>query len=55
MALVEKPYYLILSHAFVAQHPDLAVRIWRTVEEVRTGPAYRRRERALAGQQGAAH
>lgn len=53
--LVEKPYYLILSHAFVAQHPDLAARIWNTVEEVRTSPAYRRRERELAGQQGAVH
>jgi len=53
--LVEKPYYLILSHAFVAQHPDLAARIWKTIEEVRTSPAYRRRERALAGQQGVLH
>lgn len=51
--LVEKPYYLILSHAFVAQHPDLAARIWKTVEEVRTSPAYRRRERELAAQGGA--
>jgi polar amino acid transport system substrate-binding protein len=55
VALVEKPYYLILSHAFVAQHPDLAARIWNTVEVVRTGPAYRRRVRALAGQQGVLH
>ena len=52
--LIEKPYYLILSHAFVAQHPDLAARIWKTVEEVRTSPAYRRRERELAAQ-GVAH
>jgi polar amino acid transport system substrate-binding protein len=51
--LIEKPYYLILSHAFVAQHPDLAARIWKTFEQVRTSPAYRRRERARAGQGGA--
>ena len=51
-ALVEKPYYLLLSHAFVAQHPDLAERIWKTIEDVRTSPAYRKRERELAGQPG---
>jgi polar amino acid transport system substrate-binding protein len=53
--LVEKPYYLMLSHAFVAQQPALAERIWKTVEEVRTSPAYRRREHELAGQPGASH
>jgi hypothetical protein len=40
--LIEKPYYLLLSHAFVAQQPDLAERIWKTIEDVRTSPAYRR-------------
>jgi polar amino acid transport system substrate-binding protein len=53
--LIEKPYYLLLSHAFVAQRPDLAERIWKTVEEVRTSPAYRRRERELAGHPGGGH
>jgi polar amino acid transport system substrate-binding protein len=53
--LVEKPYYLILSHAFVAQQPELAARIWKAIEEVRTSPAYRRRERELTGQPGGGH
>ena len=55
VALVEKPYYLLLSHAFVARHPDLAERIWKTIEEVRSSPAYRKRERELAGQPGGSH
>jgi len=45
----------MLSHAFVARHPDLAERIWKTVEEVRTSAFYRRRERELAGPQGGTH
>lgn len=53
--LVEKPYYLILSHAFVAQYPEQAARIWKTIEEVRTSPAYRRRERELTGSSGGGH
>jgi polar amino acid transport system substrate-binding protein len=53
--LIEKPYYLILSHAFVAQQPEQAARIWKTIEEVRTSPAYRRRERELTGQPGGGH
>jgi polar amino acid transport system substrate-binding protein len=53
--LIEKPYYLMLSHAFVAQHPDLAERIWKTIGEVRTSAFYRRREHELAGPQGGAH
>ena len=48
--LVEKPYYLIFSHAFVARNPELAEKIWATVEQVRNSPAYRRREHdALTG------
>jgi polar amino acid transport system substrate-binding protein len=46
--LVEKPYFLVLSHAFVAQQPALADRIWKTVAEVRNSPAYRKRERELS-------
>jgi polar amino acid transport system substrate-binding protein len=53
--LVEKPYYLILSHAFVAQQPELAARIWKTIGEVRTSSAYRRRERELTGSPGGGH
>ena len=50
-ALVEKPYYLMLSHDFVKNNPALAERIWKTIEEVRTSPDYRRRERELTGGQ----
>jgi polar amino acid transport system substrate-binding protein len=49
--LIEKPYYLMLSHAFAARDPALAERIWKTIAEVRTGAAYRRRERELTGGQ----
>jgi polar amino acid transport system substrate-binding protein len=45
--LLEKSYYLVLSHAFVAARPALAARIWDAVEQVRTSPAYRKRERAM--------
>jgi polar amino acid transport system substrate-binding protein len=47
--LIEKPYYLMLSRALVASNPQLAERIWRTVEEVRTSPAYRKLERETEG------
>ena len=53
--LIEKPYYLMLSHAFVARHPDLAERIWKTIGEVRTSAFYRRREHELAGPQEGTH
>jgi polar amino acid transport system substrate-binding protein len=38
--LLEKPYYLIFSHALVGANPQLAARIWKAIEEVRNGPAY---------------
>ena len=38
--LVEKPYFLMLSHALVKAKPDFAKKVWDTVEEVRTSPAY---------------
>jgi polar amino acid transport system substrate-binding protein len=44
--LVEKPYYLMLSHALVAKQPALAQRIWATIEQVRNSPAYKQLERA---------
>ncbi len=43
--LVEKPYYLILSHALVKANPQMAARIWKSVEEVRNSPAYKKRLR----------
>ena len=49
--LIEKPYFLILSHAMVASRPELAQRIWRTIEEVRNSPAYQK----LALAQGVRH
>jgi polar amino acid transport system substrate-binding protein len=50
--LIEKPYYLMLSRALVASNPQLAEKIWRTIEEVRTSPGYRKLERE---HEGAAH
>jgi polar amino acid transport system substrate-binding protein len=47
--LVEKPYYLVLSHALVASKPQLAQRLWNAVELARLSPAYRKREKALQG------
>jgi polar amino acid transport system substrate-binding protein len=47
--LLEKPYYLLLSQKFVAENPELAERIWKNVELVRTSPAYRKREQELTG------
>lgn len=33
--IVTKPYYLMLSHQFVAANPDLARKIWETLKMVR--------------------
>lgn len=49
--LIEKPYFLILSHALVAARPQLAERIWRGVEQARNSAEYRRLELAA----GAGH
>jgi polar amino acid transport system substrate-binding protein len=43
--LVEKPYYLMLSHQLRATQPELAQRIWKAVETVRNSATYRRQER----------
>lgn len=40
--LVEKPYYLILSSALVKARPELAERIWKSVEDVRNGREYKK-------------
>lgn len=44
--LVEKPYYLMLSHALVKNRPALAEQLWNAIEEVRKSPDYRKAERA---------
>jgi len=44
--LVEKPYFLMLSHALAEKQPALAQRIWNTIEQVRNSPAYKQLERA---------
>ncbi len=38
--LVEKPYFLLLSHVLVASRPQLAAQLWKTIEDVRSSPAY---------------
>lgn len=43
--LIEKPYYLVLSRALAAANPQMAGRIWKTIEQVRTSPAYQKRLR----------
>lgn len=43
--LVEKPYFLMLSQALVNTRPELAARIWNTIEEIRNSPAYQKLER----------
>ncbi|MFA9218705.1 MAG: substrate-binding periplasmic protein, partial [Sphingomonadaceae bacterium] len=44
LPLIEKPYFLILSHALVAARPQLAQRIWRAIEEARNSAAYKKIE-----------
>ena len=46
--LLEKPYYLMLSHDLAAREPALAERIWKAVAEVRGSPSYQKRERELS-------
>lgn len=38
--LVEKAYYLMLSHALVQAKPELAERIWKNIEEIRNSKQY---------------
>lgn len=53
LPLIEKPYYLVLSHALAAARPQLVARLWEAIEQVRTSPAYRKREiQALGGRLG---
>jgi polar amino acid transport system substrate-binding protein len=48
--LVEKPYYLILSHKLVAARPELAERIWKTIEEVRNSKEYGKQVQAAGAE-----
>ena len=45
LPLTEKSYYLMLSHQLLATQPELAQRIWKTMETVRNSPAYKKQER----------
>ncbi|MFB2873394.1 substrate-binding periplasmic protein [Aeromonas jandaei] len=38
--LVEKPYYLVFSHAFRQSHPNESQQVWDAIEAVRNSPAY---------------
>jgi polar amino acid transport system substrate-binding protein len=46
LPLVEKPYFLVLSHAVAQRRPELAQRIWNAMEQARNSPAYKKLERA---------
>lgn len=50
--LIEKPYFLILSHGMVARRPELARRIWAAMEQARNSPAYKKLERAAQDEAG---
>jgi polar amino acid transport system substrate-binding protein len=47
--LIEKPYFLMLSHALVKSQPRLAERLWDSVEAVRNSSAYRKLARDAEG------
>lgn len=49
--IIEKPYFLILSHALVAKQPQLAARIWSAIEQARNSAEYKK----LALAQGVRH
>jgi len=44
--LVEKPYFLMLSHKLMREQGELGMRFWAAMEQVRNGEPYRRLERA---------
>jgi polar amino acid transport system substrate-binding protein len=44
--LVEKPYFLMLSHDLVKQRPAVAQRLWQAIADSRQSPEYRQLERA---------
>jgi len=45
LPLVEKPYYLFFSHAFMRARPELATAIWKAIEEARNSAEYKKREK----------
>lgn len=44
--IIEKPYFLVLSHQMLATRPELAQRIWHAVEQARNSAAYKKIEHA---------
>jgi polar amino acid transport system substrate-binding protein len=53
LPLIEKPYFLVLSHAMAQRRPELAQRIWHAMAQERASPAYKKLERAaLEGEGG---
>lgn len=44
--LIEKPYYLMLSHGVANNRPELAQRLWRAIEVERKSAAYLKNEEA---------
>lgn len=46
LPLIEKPYYLVLSHGLAERRPELARRIWTAMAQVRNSPAYKKMEQA---------
>lgn len=52
LPLIEKPYFLILSHGMLAKRPELAQRIWAAMEPARNSPPYKKLERAALDEAG---
>ncbi len=47
LALEEKPYYLMLSTAYVAKNPEQAALIWDEIERQRQSPSYQQQVRTF--------
>lgn len=47
--LVEKPYYLMLSHQFVKRYPEFAEQLWDEIAKVRDSPEFERQVAPLLG------
>lgn len=39
--VVEKAYFLMLSHAFVSEHPDLSQKIWDTIAAIKESDGFK--------------
>ncbi|MES2899945.1 MAG: amino acid ABC transporter substrate-binding protein [Pseudomonadota bacterium] len=46
LPLIEKPYFVMFSHALLKRRSQLAERIWQEIEEARSSPDYLRKARA---------